>query len=239
MSRNDRKVPFTVTKDHITLLKRLCMRTSVCVNDEDERRYWGLFTCRPDVNKKRPFGNSGDPAVSALEELGIHADEESGEYPADWYGYARMLLAELPLAYEAVMKHGIVEPCAEGLEPLSAWFEYKSRRSLEYWREALAEAAALQDVPGTSLVDFAMNARNETPCHWLADFENMAGSCGWVASAYAVIARHAVSKWRAIHPERAAMRDDEVMTGLLMGRLVLEWPGQAGRPDETPESKGE
>lgn len=235
MPSNAKKdVAFTVTQDHVVLLKRLCMRTSVCVNDPGDRAYWGLFTCRPDVGKKRPFGNSGDPAASALEELGIHPDEKTGEYAPGWYGYGRMLLIELPLAYEAIMKHGAVEPCTESVSPLSAWFEYRSRLALEYWRDALIEIAALPDMDGRRLVEFAMNARNETPVHWAKDFADMAESAGqdsWIARAYAVIQRHLVAKWRSKPDSRFAMADSDVLLGLMMGRLVLDWPGQAKRPD--------
>lgn len=217
------------------------MRTAVRVNDPDERSYWGLFTCTPDVNKKRPFGNSGDPAVSVLEELDIHPDEGTGEYAPGWYGYARWLLLELPLAYEAVMQHGRVEPCYELIDRHRAYFEYKARRSLEYWRDALAEASGLPDMDATRLVEFAMNARNDTPVHWAKDFADMSQSAGpdsWISKASEVVNRHLVAKWRALHPERDGMRDGDVLLGLAMGRLVLKWPGQAERPDKEPESKG-
>lgn len=234
-------VPFSVTADHIALLKRMCTRTSVRVNDPDERSYWGLFTCFPDVNKKRPFGNSGDPAASVLEELDIHPDEETGEYAPGWYGYARWLLLELPMAYEAVMQNGRIEPCYELVSRNGAYFEYKARRSLEYWKDALSEAAALPGMDAGRLVEFAMNARNETPVHWAIDFRDMSQAAGpdsWIAAAYDVVKRHLVAKWRDLHPERACMLDGDVLLGLMMGRLVLKWPGQAERPDKEPESEG-
>lgn len=235
MPNEERRIEFHVTNDHVVLLKRLCMRTSVCVNDPDDQAYWGLFTCRPDIGKKRPFGNSGDPAVSALEEIGVHPDEETGEYAPGWYGYGRMVLIELPLAYEAVMQHGIIEPCTERISPLSAWFEYKSRRAIEYWRDALTEIAALPGMDERRLVEFAMNARNDTPVRWAKDFSDMAESAGpdsWIAKASGVINRRLAAKWLA-KPDcpKPAMSDSDVLLGLMMGRLTLEWPGQAVRPE--------
>ena len=227
--RTTSTIPFTVTEDHVALLKRLSVNTRVYVNEPGDRPYRGTFTCRPNIDQKRPFGNSGDPAVDALNHLGIDLEAEAARSAA-WEEYARMLLIELPLAYEAVMAHGTVEPCTERLDPYSAWFEYQSRRALEYWRDAIHEIAGhTEDV--NLLILFAVNADMQDPVAWTKTFKDMAENTKWVSDAYAVLEKHLVRKWRAANPGHDGMRDDDVLTGLMSGRLALQWPGPATRPD--------
>lgn len=230
--KDDSLVPFTVTADHVVLLKNLNMKTSVTVSNDGDLGYWGLFACRPDVSKKRPFGNSGRPDHLALEELGIEPDEATGEYPREWLDYARLLLIELPMAYEAVMAHGTVEPCTEKICRHASLFEYRYRLALECWRDALEEIARDPAVDNDMLVELAMNVRHGTPVQWAEEIHAMSSHAGWLAGAWETIRKHLVLKYRAANPGDASLEDEAILDGLLSGRLPLEWPGWAERPKE-------
>lgn len=210
-------IKFRVTADHITLLKNLCFRTAVILPEDSARP---PFEVCPDVNRKRPFGNSGCYAHSVLEALGREPDHEDDYSDAD-EAYARQLLIELPVAYEAVMAHGAIEPCIEPVDRHSALFEYKSRCCLEYWRDAVMDFNKNEPEYTGRLVEFLMNARSDTPMCAVDDLASWAGSCYWAKKALEAMRRQAIKDFRAAHPEHARDSDEAVMNGLTAGAYAL------------------
>lgn len=215
-------VSFRVTEDHIALLKRLCLCTAVFIAEPDDPESLRPFECVPDVDKKRPFGDSGCCAHSVLDVVGRHPDG-NGDYLGSDLAYARILLAQLPVAYEAVMAHGAVEPCVQEIPRHGAWFGYMSRRALEYWRGAVAEFDRADPENAGRLTEFVMNARNKTPMDVPRDLALLGGT-GWTALAMACLSREAVRKFRAAHPEHSDQDGAAVASMLMSGEYGLEWP---------------
>ena len=217
----DRSVTFRVTEDHIQLLKGLYVETRVFVGDEGEWSPGDPYEICPDTNKKRLFGNSGPYDQCALETLGERPDESTGEYPKESLRRARLLLAQLPLAWQAVMRHGAVEPCTEELDRHGPWFQYRSRRALEFWRPAIA-ASGLGHGEGSRFVEFLMNARNGTPMDVLRDAMSYR-SVPWMGAAVKAMEAHAVAAFREQEPGHGAEPDGDVLEMLLRGRYALPW----------------
>lgn len=215
---------FTVTPDHVRLLRRLNMKSMVLALDGPESGHY-FQTC-PGVDAKRPFGNSGDPAWCALEALGIEPAGEDGNYGPDQLMYGQYLALSLPMAYEAVMSHGAVEPCTAEIDRYGgACASFRRGRVLAFWRDAIDAACAADGVPAGQLVALLANARDKSsPMGPLSEIRNTSPGCPWMRAALDAMKPFAVRKCRLCCPGAADRPDGDVWDGLLSGRYALEWP---------------
>lgn len=220
----DGKIEFTVTEDHVRLLKRLNMKTATFVSDESE--CGSYFQNCPAVDAKRPFGNSGEPAWCALEAAGVEPRGTDGDYGPDQLSYGQYLILSLPMAYEAVMAYSFVEPCTVKID----WYggacsSFRHKRVLEFWREAVDAACAVDGVSSHQLVTLLMNAgKSGTPMGPLVEIRNMMSHCAWMRAALDAMKPFAVRKYRLANPDTGHISDDGIWDGLLSGRYVLAWP---------------
>lgn len=123
------KVIFTLKEEHIKLIGNLNFR--VCAETE----YGDPFI--PEINRKRPFGNSG--AVSdVLDILGYEPDEE-GNYKEEDTSRAESLLIELPLALEAVVTNKTFTPGDYEMERCGAYSQYQLMRNYKALQGAVRE----------------------------------------------------------------------------------------------------
>lgn len=93
-------VAFTLKEEHIKLIENLNFK--VYAETEYNDRYI------PEIDRKRPFGNSGATG-DVLEILGRECDEES-EFREEDIDEAETLLIELLLALEVVVKNQTFTP---------------------------------------------------------------------------------------------------------------------------------
>lgn len=216
-------IEFTVTADHITLLKNLNMKISTFIYDRLE--YGSYFQNCPAVDTKRPFGNSGDPAWEALHTLKIKPAGRDEAYSEEQLNYGRYLILSLPLAYDAVMDHGVIEPCVGHVSRFSgAGFSFQHRRVLEYWRDAINEACKLDGVVPDQLITLLTGVgRAETPVAPVFDILRTMRHCPWAFKAMAVLSQHAVRNYKALHPEASGLDDDEILSGLRSGKYAITW----------------
>lgn len=214
---------FTVTRDHIALLKNLNMRTETFILDSGGPDGW--FVNQPCIDEKRPFGNSGNPAEEALRTAGITPVGSDGTYDGAQLSYGRYLILSLPVAYRAVMAHGAIEPCSVKINQSgAACFSFRNKRPLEYWREEIAAACATKEVPAEQLITIIMNPGPESgPIGALRPLINLEPYCDWVRVAVNILLAGAAKRYTTAHPETASMPEPEIIEKLRSGDWNLEW----------------
>lgn len=214
---------FRVTDEHLAILRNLSVRTAMFVPEPEDMALRGPVEICPDIDKKRLFGNSGPYDECTLELLGCkYEDAEAGRYSEKDLYHARLLLAQVPLAYQAVMAHGVIEPCAVPLPMGPAWHQYRSRRALIFWHGAMADAIRNGADPDM-LAELVANAGNSTPMDVLRDIGSFAGNVIWIRQALSILQRHAVHAFRAGNPEKAAELEDAVLEKLISGEYALSY----------------
>lgn len=221
---------FRVTEEHVAILKNLSIHTAMFIPDRDVMAVRGPFEICPDIDKKRLFGNSGPYDECTLEELGYEfEDPEECTYAEKDLYHARMLLAQVPLAYAAVMANGAVEPCEVSLPEGRAWYQYRAHRAVIFWRAAISEAVG-EGVCPDMLVELIANVKNDAPMDVLRHIEPMTGNAEWIGTALSVLKRHAVRLFLSENPDKAGGPENAVAEKLMSGEYGLSYgDGYDGR----------
>lgn len=120
---------FTLKEEHIELIANLNFKT--CANTE----YGDRFI--PVIDRKRPFGNSG-ATNSVLEVLGCCCDGK-GKYKKDDINRAEMLLIELPVALEIIVRNKTFRPGIYEVDEYAAYFNYKHMTNYQALLKPLKE----------------------------------------------------------------------------------------------------
>lgn len=206
---------FTITEDHITLLRKLRLKTGTVPARIMSTQELGI--------DPHPFHGVYDatPTWAALEALGIPYDEKS-------YSYACRLLSELPVAYEAIAASGEFRTGTAAMDPDGAWKDYEPRRAVLYWETAIIEAAAY-DVPRNKLENFIASAKSyRSPVDTVRDLCTLAatpkpGKDKRLGIAAELFGKKLADRWRTLHPEHTEMPDSDVIRGLLDNSLAISW----------------
>lgn len=125
---------FKLTEEHIRLIRRLNFKTivynieNIFHTEEDH--------IRPNIDQKRPFGNS-DVIGDVLSELGEKADEE-GNWSPEQITKAKQILIEIPAALRVILDHETFKP---GVYSISryGYFNYLFRKNYLALEPALFE----------------------------------------------------------------------------------------------------
>lgn len=120
---------FELKQEHITLISELNFEC-VITTDSFQDRF------RPGISRKRPFGNSGI-THDVMQKLGYVNDK--GEYSESNLEKAEMLIIELPVAMEIVVRQKTFEPGVYEVSEYSAYFNYRMARNFQFWNEPLKE----------------------------------------------------------------------------------------------------
>ena len=162
------KIVFELKPEHITLMKNLCFRTVI------HTEYGDRFI--PEINRKRPFGNSG-AAYSAAEYLSCERDAE-GKFSPETLGRIEELILELPVALEIVMDNQTFIPGKYEVSPYGAYCQYHALRKYHALKEPLNEMAQwvkqqAADYQGqlASLHEICMNIHGDDPWRVIEDLK--------------------------------------------------------------------
>lgn len=123
-------VTFTLKEEHIRLIENLNFK--VCAETEYDDRYI------PEIDRKRPFGNSGTTG-DVLRILGRECDEE-GEFRKEDVDEAETLLIELPLALEIMVTHKTFTPGDYAVDRHGTYSQYRMMKNYKALHMALDEA---------------------------------------------------------------------------------------------------
>ena len=138
---------FIITEDHLTLLRKLRLKTGTV-----PARIMSTQAISIDPHQFRGVEYDATPTWAALEALGMPYNDEN-------YDYACRLLAELPVAYEAVAASGEFRTGTAAMDPDGAWKDYEPRRAVLYWGPAIIEAEG-HDIPRNKLENFIAGAKS-------------------------------------------------------------------------------
>lgn len=156
-------VKFRLKEEHIKLISELNFRTATIVDSAD--RY------RPAIDLKRPFGNSG-ATTNVCEIMGWHSNED-GEYAERDIKRAEMLLVELPVALEIVVRKQTFEPGEYEVCEYGAYFNYKHMKNYHILKVALDEIE--KQYNGSDQMDnlhnLCMNVSGDNPWKIIADLQ--------------------------------------------------------------------
>ena len=207
---------FTITEDHITLLRKLRLKTGTV-----PARIMSTQIISIEPHHFRGVEYDATPTWAALEALGMPYNDEN-------YDYACRLLAELPVAYEAVAASGEFRTGTAAMDPDGAWKDYEPRRAVLYWGPAIIEAES-HDIPRNKLENFIAGAKSyRSPVDTVRDLCALADApkpgkdtrLGLVADLFG---KKLADRWRTLHPEHAEMHDEEIVRGLLDNSLSISW----------------
>lgn len=181
-------IKFTVTEAHLRLLRSMAVRTYAALPDRTPAL--PAFTCRPAVDARHPFGRSENPVADALDAMGV-PQEADGSCSAEDLRRARMLVAELPVAYEAVMSAGRLEPGEYEIPARGgAWEACDGYRCLEWWHEAVDEAV-LAGIPVERLCAMLLSYEGDDPAGFLPEMDGQSEYSSAVRDALPIFRRHA------------------------------------------------
>lgn len=207
---------FTITEDHITLLRKLRLKTGTV-----PARIMSTQIISIEPHHFRGVEYDATPTWAALEALDMPYNDEN-------YDYACRLLAELPVAYEAVAASGEFRTGTAAMDPDGAWKDYEPRRAVLYWGPAIIEAEG-HDIPRNKLENFIAGAKSyRSPVDTVRDLCALADApkpgkdarLGLVADLFG---KKLADRWRTLHPEHAEMHDEEIVRGLLDNSLSISW----------------
>lgn len=162
------KIKFNLKQEHIALMRHLNFRTSVATEYDDK------FI--PEIDRKRPFGNSG-VVYSAAEHLNRERDSE-GDFSTETMETTERLLLELPVALEVVMKYQTFIPGEYEVDLYGAYSQYsrlckyyalkKPLEQIENWARQQGAECRSQMI---SLHELCMNIRGDDPWGIIKDLK--------------------------------------------------------------------
>ena len=202
------KAKFELKQEHIDLIKELNFKG--LVSNED-----GNIEYRPAIDYKRPFGNSG-VTYDVLQRLGL--TDEDGNYTDADRKRAELLIIELPVALEIVVKNKTFEPGEYEVEEYSsAYFVYKGQRNLHFWQDAIKKfKETFCDTE--QLVNMCINHFDENPYSFLNDLREWQTN-NYMEKALEVFEQYAVDRWIEEHDTadycRYCTLDDECPHGMV------------------------
>ena len=198
---------FIITEDHLTLLRKLRLKTGTV-----PARIMSTQVISIEPHHFRGVEYDATPTWAALEALGMPYNDEN-------YDYACRLLAELPVAYEAVAASGEFRTGTAAMDPDGAWKDYEPRRAVLYWGPAIIEAETA-GVPRNKLENFIAGAkRYRSPVDTVRDLCALAaaprpGKDTRLGLAAGLFGKKLAARWKDLHPEHAEMPDGDVLQGL-------------------------
>lgn len=215
---------FVITEDHLTLLRKLRLKTGTV-----PARIMSTQVISIEPHHFRGVEYDATPTWAALEALGMPYNDEN-------YDYACRLLAELPVAYEAVAASGEFRTGTAAMDPDGAWKDYEPRRAVLYWGPAIIEAEG-HDIPRNKLENFIAGAKSyRSPVDTVRDLCALAaapkpGKDKRLGLAAELFGKKLASRWRTLHPEHAEMPDSDVIHGLLDNSLSISWDDRLEWPN--------
>lgn len=217
MSTSNEKIRFTVTDEHLKLVRRLHFQpgfyTDGCT---------GSLEIYPDVNAKRPLGNTG-AVHDVCDELGWLDGE--GSVPEDKITPALLLLAQIPVCLECFARSLEIRAGEFELERYGAWFHYKNVAMAVFWREAI-EQCIRERLPAERAASFAANtpARNGNPYSLLEDMSPFFQAGGEPERMLRIFEDEAVRRYEAAHGNPGHDRR-AVLSMLKSGTAGMSWDG--------------
>lgn len=187
-------VYFKLKQEHITLMENLNFGSNV-VLESDYIEY------KPEINQKRPFGNSG-MTYDAMSILGLVDD--NGEYLHEDEKKVKMLLIELPVALEIVMQNQTFIPGDYKVNRYGAYFAYRGRRNLLFWEDVLIGAKDME-LGLDRLVTLCMNSIGDTPYEFIKEMETFKDNTE-IVEIIGRCRKYAVDEWRGRHSEAECHR---------------------------------
>lgn len=174
---------FELKQEHIDLISELNFKGLVSTEGRE-------IEYRPAIDYKRPFGNSG-VTYDVLQRLGLI--DENGEYTEANRKRAELLLIELPVALEVVVKNKTFDPGEYEVDDYGAYYLYKGKRNLHFWQDAInIFKEKHSDIK--LIVDYCMNNYDENPYSLLEELRQNAVN-DYMEDALEIFEQYAVDKW--------------------------------------------
>lgn len=178
---------FELKQEHIDLISELNFKGLVSV--EGER-----IEYRPAIDYKRPFGNSG-VTYDVLQKLGLV--NEKGEYTEANRKRAELLVIELPVALEIVVKNKTFTPGEYEVDDYGAYYLHKGKRNLHFWQDAIK--IFKETFSNTEhLINLCINHYEENPYSFLKELEQSAVN-NYMQKALEVFEQYAIDNWVERH----------------------------------------
>lgn len=200
------KVKFELKQEHIDLISELNFKGVVSTEG-------GEIEYRPGIDYKRPFGNSG-VTYDVLQKLGLTGDD--GNYKDADRKRAELLIIELPVALEIIVKNKTFEPGEYEVDRYGAYYLYKGRRNLHFWQDAIKIFKEMF-CDTEHLVNLCLNHFDESPYSFIEELRRNAIN-NYMEKAVEVFEQYAVDKWIEDHDSsdycRYCTLDDECPHGM-------------------------
>lgn len=178
---------FELKQEHIDLISKLNFKGLVSVEG-------GEIEYRPAIDYKRPFGNSS-VTYDVLQRLGLVNDD--GEYTDADRKRAEMLIIELPVALEIIVRNKTFALGEYNIDEYGAYYLYKGKRNLHFWQDAI-KIFKEKHSDIELIVDYCMNHYEENPYSFLEELRQNALN-DYIQNALEVFEQYAVDNWIENH----------------------------------------
>ena len=173
----------------------------------------------PEIDPKRPFGNTG-AHYDVAQRLNLLKEDEHGDTPMtpEIERLAIRYIVELPVALDIILRErtfniGVYDVTANG-----AYFHYRNYMTVWFWLDAIMACVDLKDTQGQSLFDRAYtftSGAGWNPYTILEYLRNWSGSGDTFERIYQVYRDIACQKYLKNHPD-AANWDPESIVAVLI-----------------------
>ena len=197
----------------------------------------------PEIDLKRPFGNTG-AHYDVAQKLNLLKEDENGDMTMtpEIERLAIRYIIELPVAVDIILSNRTFDIGAYDVKPHGAYFHYRNYMTVWFWLDAIMACAELKDEHCESLFDRAYTFTTGAGWNPYSVLENLrvwSNSGDNFGRLYKIYRDVACKKYLKNHPE-AANWDPEAIVAVLTidgDPSDDEWPFWAERLDPTaPDS---
>lgn len=226
-----RKPKFELKIEHIVL--------ATALNFKPHGRWWEndplSFEFIPEIDPKRPFGNSGC-TYDVAQRLNLLKEAEDGDKPmtAEIERLAMRYIIELPVALEVIMANRTFDLGLYETDRHSAYFAYREHMAIWFWLDAVKACADLRDSQGHDLFARAFTfsaTMSWNPYEILKDMRTWSDTSDDLKALYTTFRDYACNRYRKNHPEAAGWDPEAIVAVLIQDGDPTddEWPFWAER----------